>query len=129
MMEEGLDACRREEVLVTINTARQTDLWQRAAAASRRLLESPLMIQETGNDGRPQIVRGIVDLAFEEADGWVLVDYKSDDTLDRNLDDLTAHYTPQLQAYSTAWSSLIKVKETGLLFVRSGTYREIFSCL
>ena len=73
-------------------------------------------IQQPGTNGLPTIIRGVVDLAFEEAGSWVLVDFKSDDTPERDLDHLTAHYTPQLLAYAAAWSSQIPVKETRPIF-------------
>jgi ATP-dependent helicase/nuclease subunit A len=129
MAEECLDANRHDEVLAAVNTARQTDIWRRACAAPRRLLESPLAVRQIGVNGIPIIIGGVVDLAFEETGEWVLVDYKSDDTPGRSLDQLTAHYTPQLVAYAEAWSSLIPVKEIGLLFVRTGTYRDISAAL
>jgi ATP-dependent helicase/nuclease subunit A len=64
-------------------------------------------------------VHGVVDLAFEEPDGWVIVDYKTDtcaSTAERAA--RTAHYEPQLRLYADVLSTAgLTVKETHLLFV------------
>jgi ATP-dependent helicase/nuclease subunit A len=57
----------------------------------------------------------------------VIVDYKTDDTARRSIDDLVAHYAPQVQAYAAAWSALTgqPVGEAGLFFVHDGRYRTV----
>ena len=45
------------------------------------------------------VLQGAIDLVFEEDDGWVLVDYKSDAVTPQNRDGLVAFYTPQIDIY------------------------------
>jgi ATP-dependent helicase/nuclease subunit A len=69
-------------------------------------------------------VRGVIDLAFREADGWVIVDYKTDAVDDGDPSELVKHYRPQVEAYAAAWQGLVgePVKERGLYFTACGRY-------
>ena len=62
-----------------------------------------------------------MDLVFEEADGWVIVDYK---TGAKDKD-----YSAQLEAYKEAWESfgVGGVKEVGILWVDGGEYQVLKS--
>ena len=67
------------------------------------------------------VIQGIIDLAFKEADGWVVLDYKSNYAGDdESLSYLTSHYRRQLELYGNAWTRLTgeNVKEKYLYFVR-----------
>jgi ATP-dependent helicase/nuclease subunit A len=72
----------------------------------------------------PTILRGVVDLVFLEAGGWVIVDYKTDDRPGQPLAELVARYLPQLRAYAEAWRRITgqRVRELGLYFTTSGRY-------
>jgi ATP-dependent helicase/nuclease subunit A len=65
----------------------------------------------------PVVVSGTIDLLFKEAEGWVIVDYKTDEIKD-NLEPLTAYYGKQLDLYAAFWQKLTreKVKERVLYF-------------
>jgi ATP-dependent helicase/nuclease subunit A len=80
--------------------------------------DSPLRGQ---SPGVPVIVRGVIDLAFREPGGWVIVDYKTDDRDEGGLPDLAARYAPQVRAYASAWARLTgePVAEAGLFFIRT----------
>ena len=54
------------------------------------------------------LVRGVVDLAFREkgADGWTLVDYKTDAAARRSPEAIAEHYRPQMDLYARAWRRL-----------------------
>lgn len=111
-----------QEAVQTALKVRESDIWRRAAAAQRRLVEAPF--EERVPDVEPvTLVRGVVDLAFRERDGWVIVDYKTDDPTGR-LGELTAHYAPQLHAYAAAWRRATgeAVKETGIYFSHTDQY-------
>jgi ATP-dependent helicase/nuclease subunit A len=63
---------------------------------------------------------GIIDLAFEEDDGWVIVDWKTDDVSDEAV--LAARrelYQRQVDLYAEAWESLTgsRVKERTISFL------------
>jgi ATP-dependent helicase/nuclease subunit A len=69
-----------------------------------------------------EIVDGRIDLAFRDADGWVIVDYKSD-TAGAAVDAaLMVRYRGQLALYTAAWerASGEAVKEAVLLFTATG---------
>lgn len=51
------------------------------------------------------MIQGIADCIFEEADGYVLVDYKTDKV--NNLDELVARYSLQLDLYKAAFELLL----------------------
>jgi ATP-dependent helicase/nuclease subunit A len=69
-----------------------------------------------------EIVDGRIDLAFREADGWVIVDYKSD-AAGAGVDaGLLRSYRAQLSLYAMAWRRATgePVAETALLFTATG---------
>jgi ATP-dependent helicase/nuclease subunit A len=65
----------------------------------------------------PVLLQGTIDLAFEEEDGWMLVDYKSD-TASHGLDSLVRFYTPQVRIYRRYWEQLTgRPTRAGLYFI------------
>jgi ATP-dependent exoDNAse (exonuclease V) beta subunit len=65
----------------------------------------------------------VIDLAFRTADGWTVIDYKTDQ-LGAGVDLLVARYAPQIRAYADHWSARIGgPTRAGLHFVRSGETR------
>lgn len=98
-------------------------LWRRARAATQRLVEVPLVValpQESGT-----VVRAVVDLAFAEADGWVLVDYKTDAV--PTMGTLVEKYGAQLRSYAVCWEAagVGRVKELGIYATRLGRYEVV----
>ena len=85
----------------------------------RRLLASPEVHREWDFNlsvpERGMIVQGIIDCAFREGDGWVLLDYKTD-RIDNEAVFL-AEYRPQLEWYRKALKRL-----TGLPVMESWLY-------
>ncbi|HSJ32303.1 MAG TPA: UvrD-helicase domain-containing protein [Longimicrobiales bacterium] len=69
-----------------------------------------------------EIVDGRIDLIFREADGWVVVDYKSDAAGAGIPADLMRRYRGQLALYASAWERLTgeRVKEKALFFTATG---------
>jgi ATP-dependent exoDNAse (exonuclease V) beta subunit len=82
---EVAEAALREPLLARARQAMTTGRCRR---------ETPVAL--TLNTG--VLVEGVVDLAFDEADGVTIVDFKTDRDLERGL----AHYTRQLQLYAVA---------------------------
>jgi ATP-dependent helicase/nuclease subunit A len=102
--------------------------WRRALRAERRLAEPFFAAPLSPGDKTPGgVVRGRIDLAFGEPDGWVLVDYKTDRVTHGNVEEYETHYAPQLLLYAEAWRAATgeDVAEAGLYFVRPGIYRPI----
>ncbi|HEY3202302.1 MAG TPA: UvrD-helicase domain-containing protein, partial [Thermoanaerobaculia bacterium] len=91
---EERPAAEVEEILEAVDGVRRSDLWRSALAAKNRLVEVPFAIEvareELGFDEGPArtLLQGVIDLVYEEGDGWVLVDYKSDTVTTNNLSDL-----------------------------------------
>lgn len=65
------------------------------------------------------LIQGVIDLCFLEADGWVLVDYKTDRAEDAEI---MERYQLQMQWYRKALEKItgVPVKETYLFALRSG---------
>lgn len=70
---------------------------------------------ELNNTGDTIILQGIIDCFFEEDDGFVLLDYKTD-KVRNNTDEIKQRYTKQLELYKTAIEKLTykPVKESYL---------------
>jgi len=71
------------------------------------------------------LVQGVVDCCFREADGWVLMDYKTDRF--RSFPDAIAKYGEQIRLYREALTELTgePVKEAWLYLLQSGDSIEI----
>jgi ATP-dependent helicase/nuclease subunit A len=70
-----------------------------------------------GEDG-VTVLEGVVDLAFREADGWVIADYKTDVGTDPDFVERSKAYRRQVDLYAEAWSRLTgePVKERVLFY-------------
>jgi ATP-dependent helicase/nuclease subunit A len=68
------------------------------------------------------VLEGVIDLVFEEPDGWVVVDYKTDVGTDPRFEERVAGYRRQVDLYADAWGSLTgdPVKERVLFFTTQG---------
>jgi hypothetical protein len=105
---------------------------EKSALKSRqRLVEVPFQkllpgIEEDGGSV-PTVLRGVIDLAFLEPEGWVVVDYKTDRRPVDQLQELVERYRDQVLLYASAWSEMTEqdVHEAGIYFTHSGTY---FAC-
>jgi ATP-dependent helicase/nuclease subunit A len=73
---------------------------------------------------RTVFVRGVIDFLFEEEDGWVVVDFKTDLIDERREPGFVRFYKPQVMAYAREWerSFGFHVKEAGLYFTSIGKY-------
>ena len=108
------------EVLRTLGT----DLMRRAASAQERHFELPL-VQAVGGAGdeATKITEGIADLAFREADGWVVVDFKSDRSVDAEREQ---RYRAQVGAYARILAAAGEpVREAWLLYTYRGTQKAV----
>jgi len=113
--------------LQVIKQVTESAVWLRALNSMQRLVEVPFVTQFAADQsaaGLPTVLRGVIDLAFEEEDGWVIVDYKTDLVTGDRLQSLTDHYRGQVNTYASVWQSMLgaSVKEKGLYFTSSGQY-------
>jgi ATP-dependent helicase/nuclease subunit A len=72
-------------------------------------------------------VRGVIDFLFEEEDGWVIVDFKTDSVTEEKLPAFVDFYRPQVLAYASEWEKSFgyRAKESGLYFAQLGTYKTL----
>ncbi len=104
----------------------------RAAAEGRLHREQPFLMGRPLGDfypdlsedtcGEPVLVQGIIDMYFEEEDGLVLVDYKTNRV--RDPEELLAIYGPQLKMYRQALeqASGLPVKECYIYSFRHAVF-------
>jgi ATP-dependent helicase/nuclease subunit A len=117
--EYDLDAGLAEAAVETVRRVAASEMWKRAMRAQRCLSEVPfeVLVEETPNQ---VVLGGIMDLVFEEPDGWVLVDYKTDSLRGGRVEGLVEKYALQVRLYADAWQRCTghAVKEAALYFVR-----------
>lgn len=124
LAENGLDVRLAGEAARTASTVVESGIWDRALRSRRWFAEVPfeVLLEEDVNLDVPTVLRGSIDLIFEEEDGWVLVDYKTDMVEGAGTARLAEKYAPQVRLYAEAWERCTgeTVKETALYFVRPG---------
>lgn len=97
-----------------------SEIGQRACAAEKVYKETPFNLKWKV-DGHEVLVQGVIDCYFKEADGYVLLDYKSNRVWEgasealkeKWINELKESYMPQLHLYEQALIRIkgIKVKE------------------
>ncbi|MGB6066536.1 MAG: UvrD-helicase domain-containing protein [Desulfomonilaceae bacterium] len=131
LSEQGLDPALAENALETVASVTGSEIWKRALDSPRRLVEAPfqrLMPDKVTNGTmRGTILRGVIDLAFLEAGGWVIVDYKTDRVAKERMPELVDLYRPQVIGYAEAWEQITgeAVNEAGLYFTHVQSYVKI----
>jgi ATP-dependent helicase/nuclease subunit A len=133
------------EALDWVDEVRQLPFWKEATAGVVRLVEVPFAVRLTPSEAAPgpavaaarasdavvaqdfspacTVLRGVIDLVYESAEGWRILDYKSDQ-LDGLADvdaELLARYGPQLAQYRVAWERVTsgKVASAELVALRA----------
>ena len=140
---EGVAEKDAGDALPILKEVLESELWQRSLRAKQRLFEIPIMMVQNTKGVTPQtaneqtvsetvastleppsgngylLVKGVIDFAFEEEDGWVIVDFKNDQLDEGKLQQFVRFYSSQVQAYAKAWLETFgySVKEVGLYFV------------
>lgn len=91
-----------------------TDIGERLARSEKVLRELPFTYAFDGEDGDHQILQGIADCLFEEDDGWVLLDYKTDHVRNKSdeaiVENMQDRYQIQLNLYKKALEAIGKIK-------------------
>ena len=111
MLVSLIDRLVREQVFTEEEAS-----WIRPEAAAKffaseigqRMLASPEVHREWDFNlclrERGMIVQGMIDCAFREGDGWILLDYKTDRITDEQA--FIEEYRPQLEWYAVALREL-----------------------
>ena len=112
LLDAELSAEHADEAVRTVQSVTASDIWAKAGSAKQVLREVPYTWLKKEKPRGPVLESGVMDLVFEEDDGWVIVDYKT------GAQDLEK-YRLQLEAYKEAWEAfeIGRVKEIGVLWV------------
>lgn len=130
--EEGMDEALIPDVKGMLEAVVNHPLWRRALMAKRRIHELPLRTVNMamaieGATAKTLFLKGVIDFLFEEEDGWVIVDFKTDVYEDNQEDVFINFYRPQVNRYVDTLRSdfgLI-VKESGLYFLHRNEYVQL----
>ena len=79
-----------------------------AALPAARFTADPVLAARLAADGTDVIVQGVVDCLFDEGEGLVIVDFKSDNVTDFTQPAAVRRYAPQLAAYAKAMERIFK---------------------
>jgi len=90
-----------EQALNTVESVSHADFWPTARASSEVHEEVPFSLRGD-RDGVETVMNGVIDLVYRDADGWRVLDYKTD--ADVNPAELRRRYAMQIEAYRGAWS-------------------------
>ncbi|MCI3922275.1 UvrD-helicase domain-containing protein [Paenibacillus sp. TRM 82003] len=120
---EGLEPRWRADATAMIAAVVESELWRRALRSPRRYHEFSFATSER-KDGLDNVLHGVIDLVFEEAGGWVIVDFKTDAFEPEHEEAFIRHYEPQIAMYADRWRRMtaLDVKEAGLYFVDRNRY-------
>ncbi|HDP36865.1 MAG TPA: hypothetical protein ENN27_03205 [Candidatus Atribacteria bacterium] len=128
--EQGISLKRKEELAGIVRKFKKSDLYQRLKKAELKYSEVPFSIniepahplytELAGQDSRPIILSGTIDLVFKEADGWVVIDYKTDRPKnEKDYPKLAEVYQKQIAIYSQVWQEITgeQVKQSSIYFI------------
>lgn len=117
--QEGLKLEWLGRAMDAVQSVTVSELWQRSLLAKQRFFEYSFMIKRQSAAGADVLVRGVIDLLFEERDGWVIVDFKTDQFALQNEEQFVSFYRPQVLAYAAEWTETFgyPVKQSGLYFI------------
>jgi len=92
----------------------------RREMAFSRMLQAKRFYPEVQDENEKIFMQGILDVLFDEADGLVLVDYKTDSNVNR--EEIIGKYKLQIDLYSEAAAAILKkeVKERYIYLFHSG---------
>lgn len=112
LTDEGRSPDDLKKVIDFVDVVIRSEMWKRVLQAEEKYFEVPFSSLSDG-----VVIYGIIDLIFKESDGWVVVDYKTDN-FETNLAKKEA-YERQLAMYAGYWEKITgdKVKEKRLFRV------------
>ncbi|MFH1002492.1 MAG: UvrD-helicase domain-containing protein [bacterium] len=128
--KQGIPPERKVELEELVQKFKKSDLYQRLKKAELKYSEVPFTIniepahslytELNQQDSRPIILSGTIDLVFKEADGWVVIDYKTDRPKnEKDYPKLVEVYQKQITIYSQVWQEITgeQVKQSSIYFV------------
>jgi ATP-dependent helicase/nuclease subunit A len=113
--QEAMDLLMKRRGKRIVKRFMESDLYKRILLAKSRMPE--MRITTSLADG--SLFQGVIDLVFEEEEGWVIIDYKTDHyKAEADRLKLETYYQSQIQAYRDVFQEITKqrVKETQIYF-------------
>ena len=114
------------EIVRLVESVRSSEIWVKACSAEKRFVEVPFALNVPSadlgiTDGPAEtVLGGVVDLVYWDGESWIIVDYKSDVTVNR-LRGLIDRYAPQVRCYQRYWEQLTgEPVRSALYFVDNG---------
>jgi ATP-dependent helicase/nuclease subunit A len=105
-LDENGEPAELFELLALVNGISRSDVWKRAMRSGTALIEVPFSTSEI-DEGATTIIDGVIDLAFRDNGGWVIVDYKTDAIADPDVWQQRIHlYKKQVNLYADYWEQL-----------------------
>lgn len=104
----GADGAPAEitELVALVEGMTRSDIWKRAMRSGTALIEVPFAACDI-QDRMRAVADGVIDLAFREKAGWIIVDYKTDAVADPAVwQRRTDTYRRQLNLYADYWEQL-----------------------
>ena len=121
-LERGLESIA-DGIVDDVRHAFFSALLERARAAQRDERELPLVVFQRSEGEDLEIREGFVDYLFQESDGWVLLDYKSDRD---PTPEVISGYEEQVRLYAEMFRATGEpLKEAHLLFTRDGSAHQV----
>ncbi|MBC8499366.1 MAG: UvrD-helicase domain-containing protein [Candidatus Atribacteria bacterium] len=128
--KQGIAPDRKGELAELVHKFKESELYQRLKKAELKYSEVPFTIniepthplyaELAERESCPVILSGTIDLAFKEADGWVVVDYKTDRPKNKkDYPELAGVYQKQIDIYSQVWQEITgeQVKQKCIYFI------------
>ena len=111
--EHGIES-QKDELTKLVTTYLSSDLYHRIRKSDQVLHEVPFSYFQDGI-----LYEGYIDLLFREGTDWTIVDLKTDQITESQLQERSKLYAPQLSIYETAMKQLnLNVKDKNLYFVK-----------
>jgi ATP-dependent helicase/nuclease subunit A len=127
---------RKDELVQLVQKFKDSNVFTRIVKSKKRFVEVPFNLKIISEDplyqeligeedkketeSRPIIMTGTIDLVFQESDGWVIVDYKTDCPKNKaDYSKLQQIYQKQIDIYAAIWQKICgeKVKEKIIHFI------------
>ncbi len=110
------------EALAAVERVSGSEMWRDALAADACHVEVPFAtLVEDPELGR-RVLHGVIDLVYRTADGWRIVDHKTDQLVSTDGEELLGRHAAQIEIYEKAWARLSPAASitTGVHAVRAG---------
>jgi ATP-dependent exoDNAse (exonuclease V) beta subunit len=108
------------EAVKVVGRVIQSPIWHKVLSAGERYVEVPFAVYQGNAVGLATVVEGVIDLVYHTADGWEILDYKTDQVSQSSADALVRRYAGQVLAYQSHWETAISepVLRCGIYAVR-----------